>query len=363
LRHSEPLSAPFRPAWWLPSPHLQTLWAAAVRRRPRVALRRERVELPDGDFLDLDWVAPAPGPAGSRGEGFAPEDSGSPGVRGGAGPARPGEGAPIVLVLHGLEGSSDSHYARGLLATVRDRGWTGVLMHFRGCSGEPNRLPRSYHSGETGDTAHVVALLRGRFPGRPLAVVGYSLGGNVLLKWLGESGREAPVDCAAAVSVPFELSAAANRLERGFSRFYQWWLLRSLADALLEKVARGVLPRAFAGHARPRTFRAFDDAVTAPLHGFAGVDDYYARSSSRQYLGGIGVPTLILHALDDPFLVPRAVPAPSEVPPAVTLEVYPRGGHVGFVAGPWPWRAEYWLEHRIPAFIAARPPLSPAPPL
>lgn len=259
-----------------------------------------------------------------------------------------------MLVLHGLEGSSDSHYARGLLAAVRDRGWTCVLMHFRGCGGEPNRLPRSYHSGETGDTAHVAALLRTRFPGRPLAVVGYSLGGNVLLKWLGEAGARAPVDCAVAVSVPFELSAADDRLERGFSRFYQWWLLRSLAGSLLDKVERGTLPTAFAAHARARTFRAFDDAVTAPLHGFAGVDDYYGRSSSRQYLAGIRVPTLILHALDDPFLFPRAVPAPSEVPAAVTLEVYPRGGHVGFVGGPWPWRAEYWLERRIPAFIADR---------
>ncbi|MCU0936006.1 MAG: hydrolase [Gammaproteobacteria bacterium] len=334
-----------------------------VRRRPRLGLRRERVELPDGDFLDLDWVAPAAGPAGSRGADPERVDVSARGAWGGTGRARPAERAPVVLVLHGLEGSSDSHYARGLLAAVRDRGWTGVLMHFRGCSGEPNRLPRSYHSGETGDTAYVVSLLRGRLPGRPLAVVGYSLGGNVLLKWLGETGSAATVDCAVAVSVPFELSAAANRLERGFSRFYQWWLLRSLADALEEKVARGTLPPAFAGHARSRTFRAFDDAVTAPLHGFAGVDDYYGRSSSRQYLGGIAVPTLILHALDDPFLVPAAVPVPSEVPSAVTLEVYPRGGHVGFVAGRWPWRAEYWLERRIPAFLAARAPTSPASPL
>ena len=332
---------PFRPAWWLPSPHLQTLWPPVARRLPRVPLIREREELPDGDFLDLDW-------AGPKGETGRSADA---------------DGSPIVLVLHGLEGSSNSHYARGLLAWVHAEGWTGVLMHFRGCSGEPNRLPRGYHSGDTGDLAHVVSLLRARHPARPLAVVGYSLGGNVLLKWLGETGQSAPVDCAVAVSVPFDLAAAARRLERGFSRFYQWWLMRSLARRVREKVARGILPEAFAAHAGARDFRTFDDLVTAPLHGFAGADDYYARSSSRRYLGGIRVPTLVLHALDDPFLSPAAVPGHDEIPPTLTLEVYRGGGHVGFVAGPWPWQAQWWLEGRITAFIAARvtrPESSPA---
>ena len=321
---------PFRPAWWLPSPHLQTLWPAVARRLPRVPLVRERQELPDGDFLDLDWAGP----------------------EGGTGRAE--EGSPLVLVLHGLEGSSSSHYARGLLARVHAQGWTGVLMHFRGCSGEPNRLPRGYHSGDTGDLAHVVSLLRARHPGQPLAVVGYSLGGNVLLKWLGETGQSAPVDCAVAVSVPFDLAAAARRLERGFSRFYQWWLMRSLTRRVREKGARGILPTAFAAHARAPDFRTFDDLVTAPLHGFASADDYYARSSSRRYLTGIRVPTLILHAVDDPFLTPAAVPGRDEVPSAVTREVYRDGGHVGFVGGPWPWQAEWWLEERVTASIAAR---------
>jgi hypothetical protein len=316
---------PFRPAWWLPSSHLHTLWPTLARRAPRLALRRERLELADGDFLDLDW-----------------------------GPQRAGA---LVLVLHGLEGSSRSGYALGLLAATATRGWHGVVMHFRGCSGEPNRLPRSYHSGETGDLAAVVGLLRARHPGRRLAVVGYSLGGNVLLKWLGESGAAAPVDCAAAVSVPFELDAAAKRLTRGISRLYQWWLLRNLRHSVMRKVLSGVLPEDFSWRAAAPDFWTFDDRVTAPLHGFAGADDYYRRSSCRQYLGGIGVPTLVLHARDDPFLSPEAIPAPAEVPATLTLEVYRAGGHVGFVAGRWPWAAQYWLEHRIPAFL--EPHLAP----
>jgi hypothetical protein len=311
----------FRPAWWLRSPHLQTIWPTLFRRAPALALRRERVELPDGDFLDLDW-----------------------------GPTRPG---PLVLVLHGLEGSSRSRYARGLLTAVAARGWCGVVMHFRGCSGEPNRLPRSYHSGETGDLAHVVARVRTRHPAWPIAVVGYSLGGNVLLKWLGETGADTGVSCAVAVSVPFDLGAAARRLERGVSRLYQWWLLRNLHRSVTRKVRSGVLPPAFERRAAAPDFWTFDDRVTAPLHGFASADEYYRRSSCRQYLGEVAVPTLVLQARDDPFLFPEAIPTPGEVSATVTLEVYPAGGHVGFVAGHWPWAAEYWLERRIPAFLAS----------
>ena len=310
---------PFRPAGWLRSAHLQTLWPSLSRRLPALPLARERLELPDGDFLDLDWTPITDG--------------------------------PIVLVLHGLEGSSRSRYARGLLAAVQRRRWQGVVMHFRGCSGEPNRLPRSYHSGETGDLARVAAILRGRFPGRPLAVVGYSLGGNVLLKWLGETGASSPVSCAAAVSIPFELDAAARRLTRGFSRFYQWWLLRSLRRSVERKVARRILPAEFTARAAAADFWTFDDRITAPLHGFAGADDYYRRSSCRQYLGGITVPTLVVHARDDPFLFPEAIPSTAEAGTGVTLEVHERGGHVGFVAGRWPWRPDYWLERRIPAFL------------
>jgi hypothetical protein len=290
-----------------------------VRRAPRVPLQRERLELPDGDFLDLDWLAPVDA------------------------------NGPLVVVLHGLEGSSDSQYARGLLAAARRRGWRAVVMHFRGCSGEPNRLARSYHSGDTGDLAHVITELRARSPRLPIGVVGYSLGGNVLLKWLGETGS-AVIDAAVAVSVPYDLACAAERLARGVSRLYQWELLRRLRASLRRKCRRIALPlRVEAGALR--TFRDFDEHVTAPLHGFRGADHYYAVASARQYLPGIRVPTLLLHARDDPFMTEQAIPRPQELSATTTLELYAHGGHVGFVGGAWPWRPLYWLEQRIPQFL------------
>lgn len=314
-------AAAFRPAWWLPGSHAQTLWPVLGRRRPHLALRRERLELPDGDFLDLDWT--------------------------------PNQQGPLVVILHGLEGSSRSHYARGLLAAVIKARWRGVVMHFRGCSDEPNRLTRSYCAGDTADIAYCVDWLRQREPATPLAVVGYSLGGNALLKWLGEAGQTALPQAAVAVSVPFLLDAAARRLRRGFSQLYQAHLLRELKLSYQRKFSsrkNGPLP--LAKLAELRDFYEFDDRITAPLHGYAGVHDYYARASCRPYLRNIHTPTLILHALDDPFMHPEAIPDADELSPSVQLELSPRGGHVGFVSGPWPWRAEYWLERRIPAFLA-----------
>ncbi len=306
---------PFVPAWWCRGPHMQTLWPYLFRRTPRVELRRERLELPDGDFLDLDWTENSHG--------------------------------PIVIVLHGLEGSSDSKYVRGLLKAVHDRGWRGVVMHFRGCSGEPNRLPRGYHSGETGDLAHVVDLLRRREPATPLFVVGFSLGGNVLLKWLGEPGKQAPINTAVAVSVPFLLAESAKRLNQGFSRVYQWGLMRSMRDSIAEKRKRMKLPLRIEDLPALKTFRDFDEHVTAPLHGFAGADDYYARSSSRQYLKGIQVPTLIIQSRDDPFMTDVVLPQDRELSSAIELELCNNGGHVGFVSGAHPWCHDYWLEERI----------------
>jgi predicted alpha/beta-fold hydrolase len=305
----------FKPAWWCRGPHLQTLWPYLFRRTPRVALRRERLELPDGDFLDLDWTL---------------NNSG-----------------PIVIVLHGLEGSSDSKYARGLLKAVHNHGWRGVVMHFRGCSGEPNRLPRSYHSGETSDLAYVVNLLHQREPDVPLFVVGFSLGGNVLLKWLGEVGNQAPIKAAVAVSVPFLLGESAKRLDQGFSRVYQWGLMRSMRNAVAEKRRRMKLPLKIEDLSALRTFRDFDEHVTAVLHGFTGADDYYARSSSRQYLKGIQMPTLIVQSRDDPFMTDAVIPQSGGLSPAIELELYDSGGHVGFVMGGCLWSTEYWLERRI----------------
>jgi predicted alpha/beta-fold hydrolase len=305
----------FRPAWWLPGAHLQTLYPSLARRRIVPDLRRERLELPDGDFIDIDWTGNTQG--------------------------------PVVLVLHGLEGSLESHYTGGILAALASQGYRTGLMYFRGCSGEPNRLPRSYHSGETGDLQTVIRRIRLSHPDKPLAVIGYSLGGNVLLKWLGELGNRATVTTAIAVSVPFDLDRAAHRLEQGLSRIYQNYLLKKLHQSVRSRASLHPPVVPLQELPRLKTFRQFDDAVTAPLHGFRDVDDYYTQSSSRRYLRHIEVPVLIIHALDDPFLPPDAIPAEAELGRTVTLELSRHGGHVGFVSGNIPLAAQYWLERRI----------------
>jgi len=312
--------ARFHPAWWCRGAHMQTLWPVFIRRKPKVPLKRERLELPDGDFLDLDWTSNS-------------------------------TSGPIVVILHGLEGSSDSQYALGILNALVHRGWRGMVMHFRGCGGESNRLTRSYHSGETGDIGYVLKLLHEREPDTPLAAIGYSLGGNVLLKYLGENGRNTPLRASAAVSVPMLLGECALRLESGFSRVYQWHLVRSMRRSAETKRRRIEMPIKIDDLSLLHTFREWDNAITAPLHGFAGVDDYYDKSSSRQYLQGIAVPTLLIHAKNDPFMTQRVIPSIQELSPAISFELYDTGGHVGFVSGQWPWQASYWLEHRIPVFL------------
>lgn len=305
----------FQPPRWLRGPHLQTLYPFGFRARPSIALRRERLELPDGDFVDLAHGGPADG--------------------------------PLLLMFHGLEGSLRSHYALPWMRTFHQAGWRTLFMHFRNCSDEPNRLPRSYHSGDTGDIAHLVATIHAREPATPLAAMGVSLGGNALLKYLGERGADTPLSTAVAVSVPFRLDLAAERMERGLSRLYQWHLLRHLRSHAREKFAHMPAPIDLSQLDAMTTFRRFDDQVTAPLHGFAGVDDYYARSSSRQYLKHIRVPTLILHAEDDPFMTPDAIPSAAELSDSVTLELSPHGGHVGFVEG----ASSFWADRRIAEYL------------
>jgi uncharacterized protein len=297
--------------------------------RPRVPLplRRQRLELPDGDFVDLDWCSP---PAG-------------------------GSDSPIVVLLHGLQGSAQSPYIRGMTRALMRRGMRAVVMHFRGCSGEPNRLPRGYHSGDTADLAHLVEQLRAREPRAPLAAIGYSLGGNVLLKWLGETGPDNPLSAAAAVGPPFELGPSADQIGRGCWGVYERHLLRSL----LQSVGRKSRRRAAGAHgnlslAAIRTIRQFDDRLTAPLHGFASAEDYYQRCSCRPFLAHIAVPTLVVHARNDPFIPPAVIPQEVELSPAVHLELSDDGGHIGFVSGRWPWAAEYWLESRVPVFLEPR---------
>ena len=308
-------SSTFRPAWWLPGPHLQTLYPSLFRTRSPPRLVRRRLELPDGDFIDLDWT--------------------------------PESGGMVVLVLHGLEGNLESHYTGAILRVMAQQGYNAGLLYFRNCSGEPNRLPRSYHSGDTGDLDFAIRHIRQAFPGRDIAVIGYSLGGNVLLKWLGEQADAAPVRTAIAVSVPFDLNSAALKLETGLSRIYQRHLLKKLNAAVLRKAALHPPPVPLERLQELHTFRQFDNAITAPLNGFRDVDDYYVQSSCRQYLHAIRTPTLIIQARDDPFLPQAALPAENDLGPAVTLELARQGGHVGFIAGANPLQPRYWLEQRI----------------
>lgn len=310
----------FRAAWWGRDPHLQTLWPYLFRLHPRPSYRRERFELPDGDFVDLDWSGPR-------------------------------DADTTIVMLHGLGGSSSSHYIRALSHRLNMLGMRGVVMHQRGCSGEPNRLARFYHAGETDDLRRVLASLRTRLPGDRLGAAGYSLGGNMLLKWLGEAGADSMLDAAVAVSVPFDLEVGAQRLEQGLSQLYQAHLLRSMKHAVALKRRRMAYPVDSRELGRCKTFVEIDNCLTAPLHGFRDARDYYARSSARQFLGSIRIPTLILQAEDDPFLAPVAIPGDDELSPQVRLELSANGGHCGFLSGSMPLWPRYWLDERIPGFM------------
>lgn len=318
---------PFRPAPWLPGAHLQTLGGRVLRPSPDPGLRRERLETPDGDVLLLD-VGPEPRVQ-----------------------------APVALVLHGLEGSTERNYARLTLDQLHRRGLRPVGLNFRSCGGEPNRLARAYHAGDTEDLAFVLGRLAERFPDRPVGVIGFSLGGNVLLKYLGERGDEArkTIAAAVAVSVPFDLAAGARALETGpMGRLYTLYFLRKLRRKVAAK-APLLTPPVDAQAARlARTLRAYDDALTAPLHGFRDATDYYRRSSSLPYLPSVRVPTLLLQARDDPFL-PDALPLrEAEANPFLVPGFTRGGGHLGFVEGPHPGAPSFWCEEEGTRFLSER---------
>lgn len=287
-----------------------------MRPRPHLALTERRIELADGDFIDL---------AVGRTDG------------------------PRVLVIHGLEGNLHSHYAGNLLTALELAGFQPVFMHLRGCSTEPNRLDRAYHSGASDDLAAVLSVLSDDPDGPPDAAVGFSLGANLLLKYLGETAQPL-VKAAIAVSVPFVLRDAMIRLNLGWSRIYRRHLLGKLRSGLRRKFAGRPFPLPVDLEAI-RDFNDFDELVTAPLNGFAGVHDYYSRASCRPCLGKIETPTLIIQAADDPFMFPSSLPWEHELGPGITLEVAAHGGHVGFVSGNRPWRPVYWIEQRIPAYL------------
>lgn len=324
---------------WLRGRHLQTIWPSVLAPRPAPLYRRERWDTPDGDFIDLDWAL------------IDDDDTAQDTTKDTAHVTTRSAPRPLLALFHGLEGNSDSHYSRTLMAAANDRGCDGVVIHFRGCSGELNRMPRAYHSGDSAEADWVLRRIsacrsQNGSPGLLLAA-GISLGGNVLLKWLGERGNAAGfVAAAAAVSPPQDLHAGAVRLSRGFNRLYALNFLVTLRRKSVAMLERH--PGLFDAKqvASSRDFFEFDELVTAPLHGFRSARDYWQRSSCRQFLGGITVPTLIINALNDPFLPAEALARPDEVSMAVDL-YYPReGGHVGFLRGAPPGRLD-WLAERI----------------
>lgn len=317
----------YSPAWWLPGAHAQTMWGKLFRRQPAQPTQQIRWDTPDGDFIDLHRLT-------------APERD-----------------APRLLILHGLEGTIRSHYAQGLLSEAQKRRWAADLLIFRSCGDELNRTKRFYHSGETADLAFVIDRILAESAVQPLLITGVSLGGNVLLKYLGERGASISprIEAAAVISVPFDLARSSWHINRGFSKVYQRHFIRSLKRKAVAKLARfpDLVPREQLS--RIRTMYEFDETLTGPLHGFAGADDYYARSSSLGWLAQISIPTLLFSAIDDPFTPPgvlKDVQLVATKNPALEIDFQPHGGHVGFIAGSNPFRPFYYAERRVCDFLA-----------
>ncbi len=321
----------FKPAWWLNNAHLQTLYPVLLRRLPTLPIvKRERLATSDSDFIDIDWC---------------------------------GEEGLLVILLHGLTGSSQSHYIQGLQHLLQKSGMSSVALNFRGCSGELNRLARGYHSGDTGDINFLYKTLRQREPERPMAAIGFSLGGNVLLKWLGEQGDNISLNAAISVSAPLVLADCATKLDQGFSKLYRRNLIHNLVDFMeakreyLEKIGLQDEARKIGqlgDLSSIKSFWQYDERVVAKLHGFNSAEHYYQLSSSRQYLHKIEIPTLIIHAIDDPFMTESILPEQEELSVSVAVEVTCGGGHVGFVTGNNPFNPHYWLEQRILLFLKER---------
>lgn len=319
------MSRPYAPAPWLSNPHLLTVWGRLFRRTEPIPFVREQWETPDDDTIDVLRIAAA------------------------------GPESPTFLLLHGLEGSESSHYVGGTISEARSRGWQSNLLVFRTCNGSLNRQPRSYHSGETSDLDFVVRRLLLERPHVPLILAGVSLGGNVLLKWLGEQGDriDSRVKAATAVSVPFDLARSSRRIDQGLSRIYSRRFLRTLKAKALAKIAR------HPGIADPRIVAAaptlwdFDNTFTGPVHGFGGAEDYYTRSSSIHFLASIRIPTLLLSARDDPFHPPGLLDEVEEITrnnPVLCTEFVARGGHIGFIEGAVPWSVSSYSERRAVEF-------------
>jgi predicted alpha/beta-fold hydrolase len=327
----------FTPAWFLKNPHAQTVWGRLTRPRRLVRFQREVLRTPDDDELILDHLDAPVRDARFR-----------------------------FVLLHGLEGSSHSVYMQGLLATIARHGFAATAINFRSCAREPenvdrsipNRRPRFYHSGDTADFDFVLRTLAARESHVPLLAFGASLGGNVLLKWLGEHPSQTDIVAAATLSVPYDLAAGAKYMENRAGRFYVASFVKTLTkktEWLLEQFPEMADKVSLDAVRRARTFREFDDAATGPLHGFSGADDYYARSSSINFLANITIPTLCVSAKDDPFLPPEVLTRAQEVAsPKVEFIITDLGGHVGFVGGTVPWRPQYWAEELVVSWLIAK---------
>lgn len=313
---------------WLPGPHLQTIYPALLAPRALVTYRRERWDTPDGDFVDVDVCA---------------------------------EGPNMLVLFHGLEGCSRSHYALAMSAAAARAGWGAAVIHFRGCSGEMNLAPRAYHSGDSDEIDWMLARAAARWPSSRRFALGVSLGGNALLKWAGERGTEAGrrIEAAAALSAPLDLEAGARSLSRGFNRLYTRNFLRTLKRKSLLKLDQhpGLFDRDRMLSAAD--FFDFDDAVTAPMHGFESCFDYWRRSSSGPFLRSVELPTLVVNARNDPFLPAAALPGPQAAGPGVQLLQPPTGGHVGFVDRRWPGRFTTFADLLLRWFEAGPARLGP----
>jgi predicted alpha/beta-fold hydrolase len=316
----------FKTSFFLKNRHIQTLYAPLFRKQPRPKVAIEIFKLADGDFVECYWHK-----------------------------EKPKDERPIVILFHGLAGSFNSPYIQGIMKSLDKQGFASVLMHFRGCAGKPNLLPRSYHSGDTADAKAWIDYVHKKYPQNPLYAIGYSIGGNVLLKLLGEETENTPLKAAVSVSAPMDLAVCAEVISKGFSNNYEKHLLKPLRTSLKEKFDKHDMSHVLKLKKEEidniETIEAFDEHYTAPMHGFESAKDYYDKCSSKQFLKNICIPTHIIHALDDPFMDERIIPIQKDVSSFVSLELTQHGGHVGFIAGSL-FKPTYWLEEQIPRIFS-----------
>ena len=312
----------FEPCWWLSNGHLQTC-AAALIKRPHYRTQAECIKLADGDVLELHW-SHTPNPE-----------------------------APILLLLHGLEGSVSSNYIQGMLHAAKLHHWRAVVMHLRGCQGRVNAVAQTYHAGKTDDLETTLEHIHDAFPAaKQVFAIGYSLGGNILLKFLGENPERNLVDAAVGISLPFDLAATTHYLQTGIRQYYEHRFLRTMKGTIAHKIDLGMnMPVNKQELHKIHTLYNFDNQVTAPLHGFKNAKDYYRRSSCAQFLPAIQTPTLIVHAVDDPFVPSAVIPDKKAVSPQVNLNILPHGGHVGFISTKKNGGIYFWLERYIPQYL------------